>query len=507
MVKKNRLKRPRASTSSPKSSVEQKVEDRLSSLPDSILEHILSFLPILDGVRSTILARRFRNLWFSLHTLDINIRYFSGRFESPHRVQESWFWFSRFVNRVLILHRRPTLEKFVFSFCFELSHLFLDGDRDAEAEAYSDAGDDGGGGDDDWKCNLLSRAIDDLDGWILAAIHREPKFLHLSLGWISEEDRYILPSCVWSCNGVVELELDTCEIILSNLAGIQMGSLRILRMKHVVMSDEMLEQIICGCPVLEYLIIDDCLVNRVCFDAPSICKLELANSYGLNVDCPNLVSFKFGGCATGLNLVNLSSVKYADLSPMRVTFDEFKEFTEKLRHVESLKLSAEFVAMFTYAVLKDLPCIENHSKRIVLFMREFYIKGLFALLKNSPYLEELEVVLEPYVLFLSEDIELELAELFPHEFDWENEAADCICSMQYLKNVTIRGYDKRTLEFALDLAEVILRNAEVLDVLEMKVLLLLLTCCGAASSNPSNQPATHATLIIISYTTLSVLVS
>ncbi|GAB2300080.1 hypothetical protein Dimus_034121 [Dionaea muscipula] len=450
MGKNNRLKRHRSSNC-PRSRGQQE-EDRLSSLPDSILVHVLSFLPILDGVRSTILARRFRNLWFSLHTLTIKISHFGDRFESSDMVQESWFWFSRFVNRVLILHRRPTLEKFVFSLSDYLDLL-------SEADS----------GDDD---ELLSRAIDDVAGWILAAIQREPKFLHVSLGWnYVSQDRYILPPCVWRCNAVVELELDDCKIISSNLTGIQMGSLKILTMKDVEISGEMLEQIICGCPVLEYLIIDNCEVNRVCFDAPSICKLKLVDDDGVDgnyyVDCPNLVSFELSGCAD-INLGNLSSVKYADLSPMLLTFDEFKAFTEKLRHVESLKLSAEFVAMFTYAVLKDLPCIENRSKRIVFSMHEFYIKGLFALLRNSPYLEELEVVLGPNQPSVFEDIKQELAQLLPVEFDWENEGANCICSMQYLKSVTISGYNKRTQEFVLDLAEVILQNAEVLDVLVVR---------------------------------------
>ncbi|GAB2300034.1 hypothetical protein Dimus_034076 [Dionaea muscipula] len=448
--KKNRLKRHRSSTC-PKSR-EQQEEDRLSSLPDSILEHILSFLPILDGVRSTILARRFRNLWFSLHTLDIYIGHFTDLSDSPRMVQESWFWFSRFVNRVLILHRRPTLEKFVFDLSEYLARL---------SEA-----------DSDYDNKLLSRAMDDVAGWILAAIHREPKFLHLSLGWISKWDGYILPPCVWSCKAV-ELVLDSCRIISSNLTGIQMGSLRILTMYDVGMSDEILEQIICGCPVLEYLIINKCSVNRVCFDAPSIRKLKLVDEDGADdnyhVDCPNLVSFELSGCATDINLVNLSSVKYADLSPFIDSFDEFKVFIEKLRHIETLKLFTEIVAMFAYAVLKDLPCIEIHSKRIVLSMHELYIKGLFALLRNSPYLEELEVVLSPYAPILIEDIEQELAELLPVEFDWENEGGDCIRSMQYLKNVTIRGYNKHTWEFVLDLAEVILQNAEVLDVLVVRV--------------------------------------
>ncbi|GJN06838.1 hypothetical protein PR202_ga24607 [Eleusine coracana subsp. coracana] len=37
--------------------------DRISALPDSICEHVLSFLPAKDAVRTCVLARRWRNVW------------------------------------------------------------------------------------------------------------------------------------------------------------------------------------------------------------------------------------------------------------------------------------------------------------------------------------------------------------------------------------------------------------------------------------------------------------
>ncbi|CAD6217748.1 unnamed protein product [Miscanthus lutarioriparius] len=37
--------------------------DRLSDLPDGILEHVLSFLPAADAVRTSVLSRRFRTAW------------------------------------------------------------------------------------------------------------------------------------------------------------------------------------------------------------------------------------------------------------------------------------------------------------------------------------------------------------------------------------------------------------------------------------------------------------
>ncbi|KAL7186485.1 hypothetical protein ACSBR2_028271 [Camellia fascicularis] len=45
------------------------VEDRISSLTDDLLHHILSFLPTLNSVRTSALSQRWRHLWKSVQTL------------------------------------------------------------------------------------------------------------------------------------------------------------------------------------------------------------------------------------------------------------------------------------------------------------------------------------------------------------------------------------------------------------------------------------------------------
>lgn len=57
----------------PRSSKKAAGDDRISSLPDAILEHILSFLDTRSAAQSSILSTRWRGLWLHAPALDLQI--------------------------------------------------------------------------------------------------------------------------------------------------------------------------------------------------------------------------------------------------------------------------------------------------------------------------------------------------------------------------------------------------------------------------------------------------
>ncbi|CAL1404217.1 unnamed protein product [Linum trigynum] len=72
-------------------------DDRLSSLPDEILSHILSLLPTKYAVGTAVLSRRWKDLWTRVSSLDLDL--------SSEVLRSMAFDFCGFVGRVLKKHR------------------------------------------------------------------------------------------------------------------------------------------------------------------------------------------------------------------------------------------------------------------------------------------------------------------------------------------------------------------------------------------------------------------
>ncbi|CAL1352503.1 unnamed protein product [Linum trigynum] len=117
--------------------------DRLSSLPDEIIAHILSFLQTKYAVGTAVLSRRWKDLWAKVSSLDLDsslvyrpldryvvlrslpmdeqLKYRYGKVPSPDPVSEILgrrdLEFCRFVDRVLSQHRNlDSLRRFRFHF-------------------------------------------------------------------------------------------------------------------------------------------------------------------------------------------------------------------------------------------------------------------------------------------------------------------------------------------------------------------------------------------------------
>ncbi|KAL7087685.1 hypothetical protein ACP275_13G083300 [Erythranthe tilingii] len=240
--------------------------DRLSDLPDSILCHILSFLPTKISVRTTILARRWRYLWSFVPNLD---------FEFPDK--------SAAIDRVLLLHKLQKIDTF----------------RITEGYGYND-------------CQI--------ETWIRFAVERNVKNLDLHFcyeGWVPPS-----PKCLLTCKTLVDLRLTNCTVFPVTGA-VCLPSLKILYLQFYH-AYETLPHLLSGCPVLENLLLqlyfnycscrissptikslrinfhyDDCSededegeysYDRLEIDTPALIYLELIDSSNQHIKCGPLTS-------------------------------------------------------------------------------------------------------------------------------------------------------------------------------------------------------------------------
>ncbi|KAG6416944.1 hypothetical protein SASPL_124385 [Salvia splendens] len=63
-------------------------EDRVSDLPNDILHHVISFLPIKSAAQTSVLSRRWRELWYSFPDLDFTTAYSPPHIDSACRDAE-----------------------------------------------------------------------------------------------------------------------------------------------------------------------------------------------------------------------------------------------------------------------------------------------------------------------------------------------------------------------------------------------------------------------------------
>jgi hypothetical protein len=71
-------------------------DDIISTLPDAIICHILSFLPTKESVATSVLSKRWIHLWRSVPVLDFRDVKLDDR--------ETYFCFNEFVFSVLLSH-------------------------------------------------------------------------------------------------------------------------------------------------------------------------------------------------------------------------------------------------------------------------------------------------------------------------------------------------------------------------------------------------------------------
>ncbi|GMH24336.1 hypothetical protein Nepgr_026179 [Nepenthes gracilis] len=241
--------------------------DRLSNLPDEIVAHILSFLPIEEAVRTSILSSRWRYMFRLITSLcfdDSFIVYNSRDYEGQ------CLCFKEFVYRVMKLRMTSNIKKFSV--------------KCRHRESYG------------------GRHVHE---WIRAAISRGVQEICLDFGHFIQD---FLPRRLFNCQTLVVLQLSFwCrKVTLEISPSVSLPNVKVIHLRRIQLTDA-INRLFSGCPSLEDLSLEgyrrtDSLVHTI-----SIPPLKTLTLHGLDpassseetveikIDAPNLVYFKCTG--------------------------------------------------------------------------------------------------------------------------------------------------------------------------------------------------------------------
>ncbi|XXG59630.1 hypothetical protein AAC387_Pa04g1680 [Persea americana] len=192
--------------------IKNQEEDHISQLPDAILHHILSLIPLKCAVSTSIVSKRWKELWKTMWA-DTTTLEFCGKFATS---DQSYHDTPRIINRFLRTHRRSTIDTF---------RLHLDCEPDIQQ----------------WVEYAVEKRVKEIDLDFTKSMYRPRK----------------LPPCLFSCDSLTILKLSDCNLRLP-LVFRGFSSLRVVHLTRVEIIHSSLERMLVYCPMLEDLSLKSC---------------------------------------------------------------------------------------------------------------------------------------------------------------------------------------------------------------------------------------------------------
>ncbi|AET03063.1 putative FBD-associated F-box protein At5g56700 isoform X2 [Medicago truncatula] len=341
--------------------------DRISTLSNSLLCHILSFLPTKTSVHMSFVSRKWRNLWKNLEVFDFRDKCNEYSYQAPDdEFNEQFMLFTVFVNTVLSLRRSRVVRKF---------RLSSDHIPNNPLFAYS------------------------VDTWLSIAIGPHLQEFHLTLFTAGAFDN--LPPTLFSCSNLISLSLsgyillplqDPLEICLPSLKVLQL-----LNMHHLNLSS--MHILLSACPVLENLELFFSPESLDIIRVPSSLKrlkITVDNNVGawLEIDAPGLkylslecITFR-DAAAVG----NLHSVEEAYLdvfpTPKSESVEPLLNLLRALSGIKHLELHNSTTKWLFAAPILNFPEF-HYLLHLKLEYPPFNSTFLFDVLQKCPMLETL----------------------------------------------------------------------------------------------------------------------
>ncbi|KAM5586504.1 FBD-associated F-box protein [Rosa sericea] len=401
------------------------MRDRISALSDALLSHILSFLPTLCAVRTSILSVRWRNMWTSLPNLDFDdVR---DSFDVPIGPNDK-ITFTTFVDRVFLYRDSSKIKKLGLKI-------------------------------------LYSKDFSRINDWICTAVWRNVVEIDLCLS--CQEEDFQFPQSLFMCKTLKVFKL------YSNLRTIKyppplpgcFPNLKFLHVEFDYPDPDSLKILSTRCPMLEELAIFGSIEFGAVCDinvfAPELKKLrigvhDLDGNCNFSINAPKLEYIDIeAACLSSYYLENANGL---------VTASVFNDGVEEEYQPFFLNRLAALLSQITNVNHLSLdicdPCLEvwyhsfyfSNLNQMKLVLRDsHYWEVLALLLKKSPKLVNLTLV--DNTIFQNYD---------EHSLpQWEQPESVPVCLLRNLSSITIKGF--RGHQGEMDVAQYMLKNGHVLN--------------------------------------------
>ncbi|KAJ3690769.1 hypothetical protein LUZ61_019933 [Rhynchospora tenuis] len=238
---------------------EMRGADRISGLHDSILTHILSFLPTKDAVQTRRLSKRWRNVWASVPVLNFVSADFWSDDSSSSRSEklECQDKFVKFIDAVLASRQVQQVDRFRLAWKYQVGNYPHHG-------------------------HPVRR-------WIHYVVEQFPRVLSIYLE--PRLDRIdIIPDLIFTCSSLEEIKLQVNyrvdhSIWLDRLNPmvVTLPHLRKLHLGHFKIEADFMDKILLGCPILEEVELYTCWLNISQISCGNLRSLVINGCYHLRV--------------------------------------------------------------------------------------------------------------------------------------------------------------------------------------------------------------------------------
>ncbi|GFQ06991.1 putative F-box/LRR-repeat protein at3g28410 [Phtheirospermum japonicum] len=398
--------------------------DRLSSLPDSIIIHILSFLQVKHSAVTAVLSTRWRYLW-----PETPILIFREKSSCPETTRN----FVTRTHRTLVLCGRNGLETFEIEFSYSNVHSL------------------------------------DVDVWVDFVVRNKVKQVSLLLNSSpsSQLDFYLLPQMIFRNSFLKRLILRRCDV--SPRRAIEWRSLTELLIGLVELQQHVIENILSGCPVLNRLYLLDCWgFNRLEVESKCLYELRVSdrddgvNEPVLRISAPYVNTLWVSRYVEErkLSLGNVSSLAKATIdldgscwnTATEEVMNNAKELLEKTRHAKAVESRCGYTEVLSAMAMCGYQFPQSARKYLLVRPRaeKAQIHGIAGLLESSPNLEALFI---------------EGEDLFKEPRVCPDPKADLDRDLLHLKTITIKDFIDPNLvgEPMLTLARILLKKAPALE--------------------------------------------